>query len=141
MVMEERRFPPISEICVVTMLLVIIGGIFIAGHLPREVPLTVPVILLVAAAVLLAVNVYLLSTLRDFDWKTFFLVAKWSLLAYLVIAGLLEYVFAYDHTPGRVLAVLTGMLVIYAVDIPLLFAFSVARYQTPEPAASTEPAA
>jgi hypothetical protein len=129
MVNEERRFPPIAELAIVTMTLIIIGGIYIAGKLPESVPLALPIVLLIAAAAVLLVNVYLLTTLHDFAWDSFFLVAKWSLLAYLVIAGMLEYIFIYDDTPAKVMAILTGMLTIYAIDIPLLFAFSVARYQ------------
>ena len=44
---------------------------------------------------------------------------------------MLVYVFARDHTPAGPMAVLAVMLAIFAVDIPMLFAFSVARYQQP----------
>jgi hypothetical protein len=44
---------------------------------------------------------------------------------------MLEYVFVADHTRGGTLVVLTLMLLIYAVDIPVILAFSVARYQEP----------
>ena len=71
-----------------------------------------------------------MARLRDFAWDTFFLVGKWALLAYAVIAGLLEYVFVLDRTPGDVLLLLTVALAVFAVDIPLLFAFSVARYES-----------
>ncbi|HEY2428783.1 MAG TPA: hypothetical protein VGI06_07630, partial [Acidimicrobiales bacterium] len=77
-------------------------------------------------------NVVSLSRLRSFAWATFFLVGKWALVAYLVIAGMLEYVFVLDHTRGSVLVVLTLMLAVFAVNIPLLLAFSVARYQPPD---------
>ena len=69
--------------------------------------------------------------LRDFAWHTFFVVAKWALLAYAVIAGILEYVFVYDGTRGGMLVLLTLSLFIFAVDIPVLFGFSVARFQLP----------
>ncbi len=131
MVNDERELPPISEVAVAVMILVIIGGVYIAGKLPQHVPLGLPLALLLVSAVLLLVNVYLLSTLKDFAWDYFFLVAKWALLAYIVIAGMLEYIFLYDNTPGKIMAILTGMLAIYAVNIPMLFAFSVARYQEP----------
>lgn len=75
------------------------------------------------------VNVVVLSRVRDFSWDAFFLVGRWSLLVYLVIGGMLEYVFVLDGTPGTTLALLTAALVIYSIDIPLLFAFSVAQYQ------------
>ena len=77
--------------------------------------------LLAAAAVL--------ARVRDFAWRTFFVVGGWALAAYLVIAGMLEFVFVLDHTRGSLLIVLTLMLAVYAVNVPLLLAFSVARYQ------------
>jgi hypothetical protein len=57
-----------------------------------------------------------------------------ALLAYLIEAGMLEYVFVLDHTRGSVLVVLTLMLAIFAVTIPMLLAFTVARYQPVQPA-------
>jgi hypothetical protein len=38
-------------------------------------------------------------------------------------------VFIYDHTRGSQLLILSLMLVVFAVDIPLLLGFSVARFQ------------
>ncbi len=125
----ERRLPPVAEVAVLTLVLVVIGGTYIAARLPRQVPLGLPIVLVVAAAVLLVANVVVLSRTQEFAWDKFFLVGKWALLAYLVIAGMLEYVFVRNDTPDDVLALLTAMLAIFAVDIPLLFAFSVARYQ------------
>jgi hypothetical protein len=40
-------------------------------------------------------------------------------------------VFHLRLTPGRWLAVLSGTLGLFAVDVPLLLGFSVARYQLP----------
>ena len=140
MVENERRLPPVSELCILTLSLVIVGGVYIAGHIPDPVPMTLPIVLLVAAAAVLAVNVVLLSRLRDFDWNSFWLVARWSFVAYLVIAGMLEYIFLRNNTPDDVMLVLSGMLAIYAVNIPLLFGFSVARYQDPR-SATAEPRA
>ena len=45
---------------------------------------------------------------------------------------MLEYVFVLDHTRGTMLVVLTSMLIVFAVDIPTLFAFTVALYQDPK---------
>ena len=53
------------------------------------------------------------------------------LAAYVVIAGMLEYVFVYDHTSGTQLLILTLMLVVFAVNVPMLLGFSVARFQEP----------
>jgi hypothetical protein len=126
---HDRVLPPVAEIAIGTMVLIVIGGVFITAHIPRPVPFGLPILLLVAAAGLLVVNVVLLTRIENFDWGTFRLVGRWAFLAYVVIAGMLEFIFVYDHTPGDVLALLTGMLAVYAIDIPLLFAFSVARYQ------------
>ena len=124
-----RNFPPITELAVATMVLVITGGTYIAGHIPNDVPLLLPTILAIAAAALLVVNLYLVSTLKQFAWGVFKQVFGWSLVGYGVIAGLLIFVFLRDDIPGDVLTFLIAMLVIFAINIPLLFAFSVARYQ------------
>jgi hypothetical protein len=111
------------------MALVIAGGIYMGAHLPAKASLGVPIGLLVAAGVLVLVNVAQLARLREFSWSTFWLVGKWSLVAYLVITGMLEYIFVLDGTRGSTLVVMTVMLAIFAVDVPVLLAFSVARYQ------------
>ncbi len=126
-----RRLPPVAEVAVATMVLVIVGGIYLASSLPKQAALGPAVGLLAASGVLLAWNVITLRRLRPFAWGTFFLVARWSLVGYIVIAGMLEYVFVRDHVRGSLLAVLTLMLTVYAVNIPLLLGFSVARYQSP----------
>ena len=129
---DERPLPPIWEIGIVTMILVVAGGIFLAAHMPKPVPLLLPTILLVIAGCLMVANIVILSRLRDFAWDYFFLVWRWSMGGYIVIAGMIEYAFLRNHMPHDVLAVLTGSLLIFAADIPLMFAFSVARYQTPK---------
>jgi hypothetical protein len=105
------------------------GGVYLAAYLPRHAPLGPAYGILALAVVLLGTNVGVLARVRPFAWGRFFSVARWALLAYLVFAGILEYVFVLDGTRGGLLIVLTVMLAIYAVNIPLLLAFSVARYQ------------
>jgi hypothetical protein len=124
-----RRLPPVDVVAVTSMALVIITGIYLAAHLPRTAPLGLPVGLLTAAWALLLGDMAVLSRLRPFAWTVFRRVAGWALLAYAVIAGLLELVFLLDHTRGAMLVMLTLSLVVFAIDIPLLFGFSVARYQ------------
>ena len=102
-----------------------------ATHLPPRPPLAPATVLLALGGAATVVDCIQLARLRDFAWKPFFLVVKWSLLAYLVITGMLEYVFILDGTRGSTLAVLTLMLAVFAVDVPLLLGFSVARYQLP----------
>jgi hypothetical protein len=127
----ERPLPPIQQIAITVMVLIVIGGIYTAAHLPRHVPQGPTITLLVAASVLLGVNVVLLARIEHFAWHAFRLVAGWVLVAYLVIAGMLEYVFVYDNTSGTQLLILSLMLAVFALDIPLLLGFSVARFQDP----------
>jgi heme/copper-type cytochrome/quinol oxidase subunit 3 len=129
---DERRLPPIQPIAVATIVLIVSGGIYTAAHLPRHVPQGPTIALLAAAVVLLATNVVLLSRIEPFAWRIFRVVTAWVFAAYVVIAGMLEYVFVYDHTRGTQLLILTAMLAVFAVDIPLLLGFSVARYQDPD---------
>ncbi len=126
---QERPLPPIQQIAVAVLALIVIGGIYTAAHLPRHVPQGPTIALLAAAVVLLAVNISLLARIEGFAWRAFRLVSGWVFVAYLVIAGMLEYVFVYDHTRGTQLLILTAMLAVFAVDIPMLLGFSVARFQ------------
>ena len=128
----ERQLPPIQQIAVATIALIVIGGIYTAAHLPRHVPQGPTIALLAAAIVLLATNVVLLARIEPFAWRIFRVVTAWVFGAYIVIAGMLEYVFVYDHTRGTQLLILTAMLAVFAVNIPLLLGFSVARYQDPD---------
>jgi hypothetical protein len=126
--MTEQKLPPVTQIAVVSFALIIASGIWIASHLPKHVPIAPSVVLIGLSALLVGTNVLLLSRVRGFEWNRFFGVAKWSLLAYAVISGLLEYVFIKDGTRGGELVVLTLSLAIFAVHVPLLIGYTVARY-------------
>ena len=125
----ERRLPPVVEGTVASIALVFTGGIYLASYLPDRPPLGPAVGLLIAAGVLLLGNVGMLSRVREFAWDSFFRVCGWTLLAYAVIAGMLEYVFVRNHTRGAPLVLMTLMLVAFTVAVAMLFAFSVARHQ------------
>lgn len=132
--LSERKLPPITELTVGSMILIVAGGIYMAARFPGNPNLAPAVVLLVAAVLLVGAAVAALSRLRAFAWHPFRLVFGWTLLAYIVIAGMIELSFVLDGTRGAPLVVLTLMLAIFAVDIPLLLAFSVARYQEFAPA-------
>jgi len=128
----EPSRPPVVAVAVVSMILVVAGGIYTAAYLPHTAPLTPTVILVLLSIGGLAVNAVTLMRLQNFAWDRFFQVGRWALLAYLVIAGMLEYIFIVDGMSGNLLLLFTLMLAIYAVDVPLLLAYSVARYQAVE---------
>jgi hypothetical protein len=126
--MNERPLPPVTQLAMVSLSLIVAGGIYLSAHLPRHVPIGPAVALLAASALVLALNIVALSRVQDFAWNRFFEVGKWSLLAYLVIAGMIEYVFLRDHVSGGALVVLTVSLAVFAVHVPMLVGFTVARY-------------
>jgi hypothetical protein len=96
------------------------------------VPLGPAIALLAASALLLAGNLATLARVRDFAWDRFFAVARWALLAYLIVAAMIEFSFVRDHVSGGPLVVLTLSLVLFAVHVPVLIGFTVARYQDTE---------
>jgi len=127
--MSEQKLPPVTELGVVSMALIVAGGISIASQLPGEVPLTLPVLLLAASSLVMLANLIALARVEGFDWDAFFGVAKWALVGYAVIAGILGFVFVNDGVRGGILVVLTLSLLVYAVHVPLLIGFTVARYR------------
>jgi hypothetical protein len=116
-----------------SLALIVTGGIYLSAHLPGHVPLGPAVVLLAASVILMVVNLASLARTRDFAWPRFFQVARWSLLAYSLIAGLILYSFLQNHVTGGTLVVLTLSLVVFAVHVPTLIGFTVARYYEPSP--------
>jgi hypothetical protein len=114
-----------------SLALIVAGGIYLSSHLPKHVPLGPAVALLAASSLLLAANLVALARVRGFAWRRFFEVARWSLLAYAVIAGMIEYAFLRNHVKGGQLVVLTLSLVVFAVHVPTLVGFTVARFYDP----------
>jgi hypothetical protein len=129
---EEPHLPPVTQIGMASLALIVAGGIYLSAHIPEHVPLAPAVILLVASALLLVGNLGALSRVKGFHWARFFEIARWALLAYTITAGMIEYAFLRDHLSGGPLVVLTLSLVIYAVHVPMLIGFTVARYDTSE---------
>jgi hypothetical protein len=125
---DERRLPPVTQVAMASLALIVSGGIYLSAHLPQHVSLTPAVILLAGSIGLLAINLTMLARVKGFRWGRFATVARWSLLAYLVIAGMIEYSFVRNHVSGGALVVLTLSLLVFAVHVPTLIGFTVARY-------------
>jgi hypothetical protein len=130
--MSERRYPPFTELGMLSLALIITGGIYLSSHIPQHVPLAPAIALLAASSVVLAVNLALLSRVPGFAWGRFFQVGRWALLAYVFTAGMIEYAFLRDHLSGGPLVILTLSLIVYALQVPTLIGFTVARYDTSE---------
>jgi hypothetical protein len=122
-----------------SLALIVAAGIYLSSHIPGKVALGPAIVLLVLSALLLAGNLASLTRVQGFAWAKFFEVARWSLLAYAIIAGLIEYTFVRNDVSGGPLAVLTLSLVVFAVHVPMLIGFTVARFW--DDAADAPPAA
>jgi peptidoglycan/LPS O-acetylase OafA/YrhL len=124
----DRSPGPFAWLATASLALVLTGGVYLAAQIPGRPPLAPAVALVVAAALLIIAGLARLARSPGFAWRTFRRVGAATLGVYLVIAGILEYVFVLDHTPGPTLGVFSAMLGLFAVNVPLLLAFSVARY-------------
>jgi len=131
-----RRVPPIAQLTVCSLALVVIGGILMASYVPRQPPLAVPAALTAVSGVLILTSGFLLSRLEQFAWPRFFLAFRWALLAYVISAAMIGFAFVRDHTRGAPLALVIVMLVIFALDVPVVIAYTVARYSSPPHASS-----
>lgn len=125
---DSRRLPPVTALGMASLALIVAGGVYLASHIPEPVPLAPAVILLCASTALLVLNMTLLARVKDFAWQRFFAVFRWAMLAYVVTAGMILYVFLRNNLTGGTLVVLTLSLVVYAVHVPILIGFTVARY-------------
>jgi hypothetical protein len=125
----NRRVPPVTALGMASIAFVAGGVSYLAAYLPARAPLGPAIGLEVAAVAVLAASVVLLLRQDDFAWWRFSQVAGWALVAYVVIAGMIEYAFIYDHTRGAVLVLLTLMLATFTVNVPILLAFTVARFE------------
>lgn len=124
----EQRFPKAVETVTVSLAAVVVGGVWLGSHAPRRPPLAVPTVLLIVAAVLLMAGGVMVTRVAGFSWDTFVRVGRWALLAYIIAAGMIEFAFVRNHTRGAPLAVVTAMLVVFALDVPFIIATTVARY-------------
>ncbi len=136
-VSEPRKLPPVTEVAMASLALIVAGGIYLSSHLPKHVSLAPAIALLALSALLMAGNLVSLARARGFAWDRFFAVARWALPSYLVIAGLVEYAFLRNHMSGGPLVVLTLSLLVFAVHVPTLIGFTVARYHEPAGERST----
>ncbi len=124
----DRHVPPIAWLSSLALGLVVVGGIIMASYAPRLAPLKLATALVVAAMVLLLSAVGLLVRIPEFAWARFLKVFKWSLLAYILEAGMIEFAFVKDQMRGSSLVIVTLMLVVFATSVPVTIAFTTARY-------------
>lgn len=125
----ERKLPPVVGVSMAALALAITGGVILAAQAKRQPSLTLPTVLVVAALVLELAAGVMTVTIRPFAWSRFRQVFLWALLAYVVQSGIIEWAFVRNDIPAGPLTALTLGLVVFATVVPLMIAFTVARYQ------------
>ncbi len=125
----NRRVPPIVQLAAASLAAAVIGGIYMASYFPSRPPLGVPIALLVVGLLLLGTALIMLVRIRDFGWRSFRIVGSWTLLAYVIQAGMIGYAFVHNGASGSPLVVIILLLIIFAVSVPLMISFTVGRYQ------------
>jgi hypothetical protein len=126
--MSERRLPPVTQVGMFSLALIVASGIYLSAHIPNHVSLAPAIVLLSGSALLLAGNLVALARVDGFPWERFFEIARWALVGYAVVAGMIEYAFLRDHLSGGPLVVLTLSLAVFAVHVPVLIGFTVASH-------------
>lgn len=127
---QDAKMPPVTQIGVTALALVVIGGIYMSAYYPTGASIGFPATLAVVSILLLFWNFVMIARSPVLAKAPFIKVGKWTLLVYLMIAGMLEYVFIYDGTRGSSLLVLSLMLLVLALDVPTIVAFTVARFNS-----------
>ncbi|HTO01654.1 MAG TPA: hypothetical protein VL068_13375 [Microthrixaceae bacterium] len=125
----ERKVPPVVPVGMVGLTLAITGGILVVAQIGEKAALTIPTIFVIGAILLEIVAIGMATTIRPFAWVQFGKVFRWALLAYVLQSAIIEWSFIINDVPGRPLAVLTAGLVVFATVVPVMIAFTTARYQ------------
>ena len=129
--LNAPRFPPVTQMAMGSLALVLIGGIYMVSTFASGPSYAIPTALLAGSALLWLGSLLLLSRHRGFAWPVFKQVAGWALLAYAVIAAMIEFSFIHNNVTGTPLLLLSLMLVMFALDVPLSIGFTVARFAAP----------
>ncbi len=123
----DARTSPITICITLTVISCILAAGIMIAHFPGPAPLWGSVLWIGVAAVLTVASSVLIASKKPFSRKLFFSVAKWVFLYMLVLSGVGEYVLVFDGTRGEALVILTAILLLFLINIPMLWGFSVAR--------------
>ncbi len=121
---------PCDVLATISLAISIIGGIYLSAYLPKMAPLLPAYVILGFSLAISLMNIVLLISLKDISWKIFFQVGRWAIVAELVIASILEFVFIYDGTRGVMLIIMSFLLFLFALNVATILSFTVAKYQS-----------
>ena len=125
----DTKSSPVIACIIGTIISCILAAGIIIAHIPEPAPMWGSIMWVCIAAVLTIATIVLILRKRPFARKLFFTVAKWVFLYILVLTGMGEYVIAFDGVRGEPLVVMTIILLLFLVNIPMLWGFSVARHE------------
>ena len=125
----ERTMPPVVPVAMVALALAVTGGIFLAANALQDPSLALPATLEIAAIALEIVAYVMAARIRPLAWDRFRQVFLWAFLAYAIQGGMIEFSFINNDTPNDPLVWLTLGIVAFVTLVPLMIAFTVARYQ------------
>lgn len=125
----ERRMPPVVPVGMAALTLAITGGVLLVAQIGSEPKLTVPAVFIIGAVVAEVVVVAMLASIRPLAWWRFKQVLGWALVAYVLQSAIIEWTFIKNKVPSGPLTLLTLGLVVFSTVVPLMVAFTTARYQ------------
>ena len=125
----DTKSSPVIACIIGTIISCILAAGIIISHFPEPAPMWGSVMWVCIATVLTIATIVLILRKRPFARKLFFTVAKWVFMYILVLTGMGEYVIVFDGTRGEPLVVMTIILLLFLVNIPMLWGFSVARHE------------
>jgi hypothetical protein len=128
----DTRSSPVIICIIITIISCILAAGIIIAHIPEPAPLWGSIMWVCIGAVLTVATVVLIIRKKPFARTLFLKVAKWVFLYILVLTGMGEYVIIFDGTRGETLLVMTIILLLFLVNIPMLWGFSVARHERTE---------
>jgi hypothetical protein len=125
----ERKIPPVVGVAMFSLALAVTGGVILAAQAQGHPSVALPMVLEVAAIVLELVAIAMMISIRPFAWFRFRQVFAVALVAYVIQGGMIEWAFAKNHTPAGPMTALTIGIVVFSTIVPMMIAFTVARYQ------------
>lgn len=125
----ERRLPPVIPVAMVALALAVTGGVILSAGATTAPSLVPPTLLIATAVGLEVIAAVMVARVRPFAWGRFRQVLMWALVAYTIQGGMIVYSFVRNDVPGGPLTVLVLGLVVFATDVPLMIAYTVARYE------------
>ena len=128
----DTKFSPIVACMVGTIVSCILALGIVITYIPEPAPLWGSIMWAGIGAALTVASIIQIARKHPFDRKLFFKVTKWAFLYILVLSGMGEYIIVFDGTRGGTLVVMTITLLLFLVNIPMLWGFSVARHE-PDP--------